>query len=121
MTRTPSVRPIPGKRVGDNESLSPRHFFNAGNSQPLIQLVEEQPAARAVGLKPLPVDDQLRDSTFAHMPHQLCRGGRIFVHIDLGIRDSVCIEKLLGRPAIPAPRSGINLHFHARILRPSRC
>ena len=81
-----------------------------------MEFFKQQSAARLVRLKPLTIDDHLRNGALAHVAHHFGGGGRIVVHIDLGVFDAMCVEKLLGGPAVAAPRSGINLHLHAVIL-----
>lgn len=81
-----------------------------------MQLIEKQSPTRLVRLKPLPVDDQLRDGPLAHVPDHLGRGSRIGIHINLRVGNPVRIQELLGRAAIPAPPGRINLHLHATIL-----
>lgn len=88
----------------------------ARDSETLVQLVIEQPVARPVRLKPLAVDDQLRDGPLAYVAHNLGRGIRISVHIDLCVGDAVGIKKLLGCAAVAAPCRRINLHVHVNIV-----
>ena len=84
--------------------------------QAQMEFFKQQPAASLVRLKPLPIDHHLRDGALAHVANHFSGGGRIVVDVDLGVLDAVRVEKLLGRPAVAAPRSGINLHLHAVIL-----
>src|ERR1019366_10807457 len=42
----------------------------ARNSEALVELIKEKAAARLVGLKPLAVDDELRDGPLAYSAHQ---------------------------------------------------
>ena len=76
-----------------------------------MQFVDQQAAARRVGLEPLAIDHQLRNGALAHAAHDLGGSGRVGVHIDLGVLNAVCIEKLLGGAAIAAPDSGVNCTF----------
>ena len=93
----------------------------ARNVQPQLEFFEEQPAARLVGLKPLAVDDQLRNGALAYMAHDFGGGGRIAVHINLGVDNAVRVEELLGGTAVAAPGSGINLNLHGDSLARRRC
>ena len=75
----------------------------ARNPEALVELVEEQAAARRVGLEPLAVDDQLRNGALADVANDFGRGGRIGVDVDLGVGNAVGVEKLLGSAAVAAP------------------
>jgi len=50
-----------------------------------MQFVEKQAPAWLVGLKPFPVDDQLRNGPLADMAQYLFRSRRIGVHIDFRV------------------------------------
>jgi predicted cupin superfamily sugar epimerase len=93
----------------------------ARNVESLVKFVVEQSAARLVGLKPLPIDDQLRNGPFADVSNQLVGGAGVLVDIDFGVGNAVRIKKLLGCATIAAPRSRINLHVHTTILPFPRC
>ena len=82
------------------------------DSEALLQLIVQQPATRFVRLKPLPVDDQLRDGPFADVANHLVGSSRIRVDVDLGVGDSVRIEELLGCSAVAAPRSRVDPDVH---------
>lgn len=81
-----------------------------------VQFVEEQPAPRLVGLKPLTVNYQLRNCPLAHVANQFRRGSRIDVNIYLRVRNPMRIKELLCGAAIPTPGGRINLHLHVSIL-----
>ncbi len=85
-----------------------------------MQLIEQQAAARLVGLKPLAIDDELRNGPLAHVAQKLGRCDGIGVYIDFGVRDAMRIEEQLSRAAIAAPGSRIHLHHHVFILLPWR-
>ena len=95
--------------------------LSARNSEADEQLVDEQAAAGLGGLEPFAIDDELGDGALADVIDDFGRGGRVGVNIDLGIGDSVLIEKLLGGTAIAAPCGGVNLHVHKQILLKLRC
>jgi hypothetical protein len=73
------------------------------DSQAFVELVDEKAAAGGVGLKPLAVDDELRDGSLADVTKHLGGGGGVGVDIDLSEGDAVGIEELLGRAAVAAP------------------
>ena len=50
------------------------------------------------------------------MAYEFIRSRPIQIDIDFRVFDPVCFEKLFGRPAIPAPGGGIDLHLHKFIL-----
>jgi len=75
----------------------------ARDSQAFVELVDEEPAAGGVGLKPLPIDDNLGDGSLADVTKHLGGRGGIGIDIDLGIANAVRIKELLGGPAVPAP------------------
>jgi len=81
-----------------------------------MQLIVEEAATGFVRLEPFAVDDELGDGTLANMANYLGRGGRIGIYIDFGVFNPVIFEKLLGRPAISAPRGGVDLNLHWVIL-----
>ena len=88
----------------------------ARNPQTLVQLIDQQPSARLVGLEPLAVYHQLRNSPLAHTAHQLGRGSRVTVHIYFRVLDAVGVEELSGGPAIRAPGNPVHLHDHEASL-----
>ncbi len=86
-----------------------------------VQLVDQQAAARRVGLEPLAIDHQLRNGALAHTAHYLRGRGGICVDIDFGVRNAMSVKKLLGGAAITAPGSGVNLHVHRGMILKLRC
>ena len=68
-----------------------------------MEFVVEDAAAGGVGLKPLAVDDELRDGALADVTKYFGGCGGIGVDIDLGVGDAVGIEELLGCAAVAAP------------------
>ena len=73
------------------------------DSQAFVELVDEKAAAGGVGLKPLPIDDELGDSSLADVTEHFGGGGGVGIDIDLAVANTVRIKKLLGGPAVPAP------------------
>ncbi len=69
--------------------------LSARNSEAPVQFVDQQAAARLVGLEPLAIDHQLRNGALAHAAHDLGGSGRVGVHVDLGVLDAVCIRNCL--------------------------
>jgi hypothetical protein len=67
-------------------------------------------------LNPFPIDDELRDGSFAHVPDHLFCGPWGGLDIDLAIGDLVFIEESFGLAAVAAPCSGINQHMHPPII-----
>ena len=86
------------------------------HAEELGHFLVEKAFAYAVGLDPFSVEDELRDSPFAHMPDNfLCRPGAGF-DIDLGIGDLVLFKETFSFAAIAAPRSGIDQNLHPSII-----
>jgi hypothetical protein len=77
-----------------------------------MEFVVQQPATGPIWLEPLAVNYQLRNRPLSDLADDLGRGCRIGIHINLCICNPVGIEKLLRRPAIPAPGGSVNLDLH---------
>ena len=67
----------------------------------------EEASACTVRLDPFAIQDELRDSSLAHVTDKLVRGAGSVLDVDLGIGDLVSFEEFLGFAAIAAPRSRI--------------
>ncbi len=78
-------------------------------------LVEEA-MARAVGLNPFAIEDELGNGPFSHLPDHFLRSPGAGLDIDLGIGDLMLFKEAFGFAAIAAPRSGINQHMHPSII-----
>lgn len=85
------------------------------------QLVEEEAAARRVGLEPHAVDDQLRHGPLARVADYFIRGVGIGVDIDFSVGNAIGLKELLGGSAVAAPRRRVNLHCHTLILPGFHC
>ncbi len=79
----------------------------------LIQLVVEDAAPWAVGLKPLAIENQLGNGALAHVPQDLVRRAGNSLDVDFGKDDLMRVQVALRLPAIAAPRRGIHENFHA--------
>ena len=81
-----------------------------------MEFVEEQTAARGVGLEPLAVDDELGDGALADAADEFGGSGRIGVDVDFGVRNAVDVEELLGGAAVAAPFGSVDLNLHGAIV-----
>jgi hypothetical protein len=87
-----------------------------GHAEELGHFLVEKPFTDTVGLDPLPIEDELRDGPFAHMPDDfLCRP-RVGLDINFGISNLVLLKEPFGFAAIAAPRSGIHQNLHPYII-----
>ena len=91
-------------------------LLSSRDAEAALQFVEEQAAARRVGLEPFAVDDELGDGALAGVTDDFGGRGGVGVDIDFGIRNAVGIEKLLGGAAVAAPAGGVNLNLHPVIV-----
>jgi hypothetical protein len=90
------------------------------DAEELGHFTVEKALPRTVRLDPLSVEDELRDGSLAHVPHNFFGGAGVALNVDLGIGDPVFFEEALGFAAIAAPRSGINQNIHLFIIMPRR-
>ncbi len=67
---------------------------------------------RPIRLHPFSIDHKLRNGPLANILNYRIRGPRRILNVDLGKRNVVLGQKLLGFPAITAPRGGVNSKFH---------
>ena len=81
-----------------------------------VELVIEDAEARAVGLEPFAVEDELGDGTFTDVAQDLFGGFGVGLDVDLAERDSVGLQVALGLAAVAAPRRGIHDDVHASDL-----
>jgi len=87
-----------------------------GHAEKLGHFLVEKPLAGTVRLNPFTVQDELRDSPFAHMADDfLCRPG-VGLDINFGIGDLVLFKEPFSFAAIAAPRSGIDQNMHPPII-----
>ena len=79
----------------------------------------EEAAARAVGLDPFAVEDELRDGTFADVGEDLFGGAGSGLNVDLSVGDGVLCEEALGSAAVAAPGGRVEDQIHSSILADS--
>ncbi len=78
-----------------------------------MEFIEKQASTRTVGLKPLTVNDHLRDGALANVADKIVGRCGVVVDVDFGIGKIVHVEKLFGGSAVATPGGGVdgNLHF----------
>jgi hypothetical protein len=73
------------------------------NSQPLSHFLVKKALARAVGLYPFAIDDELWDCAFSGALDHLFGGAGSGFDVDFRERQVVALEETLGLPAVGAP------------------
>ena len=81
-------------------------------AEALTKFIVKKAAAGLVWLKPFAIDNQLWDGSLSNSSNQLFGSRRIEINVDFCVENAMRIKKLLHRPAVPAPGSGVNLHVH---------
>jgi len=79
-------------------------------------LFVQESFARAVGLDPFAVDDELGNGALAGATDNFLGGARSGLDVDLLVRNVVPVQEALGFAAIRTPKGGINDQLHARVL-----
>jgi len=77
----------------------------------------EETSARAIGLDPFSVDNELGNGAFAYVAQDFFdrSGGRL--DVDFSERDVVLLEEALGFAAVAAPGGGVEGDWHACYVR----
>lgn len=88
----------------------------APDVEALVEFIVEQPAAGRIRLPPLAVDHHLRNGALADAAKNFIKGFRSLFDVDFGVFNTVSFEELLGSPAITAPGSRVDFHFHNQIV-----
>ena len=81
-------------------------------AEALTKFIVKKPATGLVRLKPFTIDHQLWDGSLSNSSNQLAGSRSIEINVDFSIENAMRIKKLLHRPAVPAPGSGVNLYVH---------
>jgi hypothetical protein len=77
----------------------------------------EEALARAVGLDPFAVEDELRDGSLADVGDDLGGGAGGALDVDFLVGDLMGGEEAFGFAAVSAPGRGVEEEFHGSILR----
>src|ERR1035438_2533698 len=93
-------------RTAFSDSASAAGFGGSGlESEALRHFGVEETAARAVGLDPLAIDDELRNGALADVGEHLFGRAGSLLDVDFGVGDFVNLEKALGLATVTAPGS----------------
>lgn len=82
------------------------------NAEPFGHFLVEESAARAVGLYPFSIDDELGYGALADMMENFLRRTGRYFNIDLCVGDTVLIEKTFCLAAIAAPGGRVEKQLH---------
>ena len=92
------------------------------DTQALGHLLIEEPLARAVGLHPLAVNDELRDGAFAGTSDDFVGRARSGFNINILEWDVITLQEALGYATVRAPEDRIKYeNFFASFARFSLC
>ena len=89
-------------------------------TEELGHLVVEEAFARAVGLYPLAVENELRNGALADVGKNEVSGAGDLLDIDLVVGNVVGGEEALGFAAVAAPGSSVDSQLNCSILRERR-
>ena len=104
-------------RLGQHAFLGRRYYrarlaFVGADLEQLTHLLVEKAAAGFVGLHPLAVNDELRNSAFSDIFQNFIGSARRFFDIDFGEWNLVFFEEAFGGAAIAAPGGCVHDQRH---------